>query len=87
MQDPTKLLESAANAKLIHLNESLIFPMLDKRVDMKLAELCENFKSKGEVRLADVAYISVCRDIMTDLNSVARHGDKAASVLGHNKAE
>ena len=78
------LLGSANNARLIHLNESIIFPLLHTKVEERLASLCEAFKGKGEVKLADVAYIAAVRDIITELNSKARHGDKATVTLNLN---
>jgi hypothetical protein len=83
-KETERLLNQAANAKLIHLNEQLIFPMLQARVDERLAHLCEAFKTDGTVRLADVAYIAAVRDILMELDTKARHGDRAQAKLNLN---
>lgn len=75
------LLNKAANARLIHLNEQLIFPLLQTKVEERLASLCDALKSKGEVKLADVAYIAAIRDIREELMAKARQGDQASAKL------
>ena len=79
-----KLLQSAANARLIHLNEQLLFPLLQGKIDERIASLCEALKAQGEVKLSDVAYIAACRDLLQELNSKARHGEHAAKKLNLN---
>lgn len=82
-----RLLNSAANAKLVHLNDSVIFPKLNQRAEMELASMCEEFKRLGTVKVSSIAYITAIRDLMQELNGIARHGDKAAATLGHNKID
>jgi len=84
-KDQERLLNQAADAKLIHLNDGVIFPLLKKRIDMEIADMCASFRTTGEANIASVAYIAACRDIMQELENKARHGDKAAETLGHNQ--
>lgn len=77
-----KLLQKAADAKLVHLNSNTIFPLLTRRIDETVAGMCHLLKKDGTVRTADVAYISACRDLMQELEAIARNGDKAAIRVG-----
>lgn len=79
-----KLLNQAADARLIHLNEQIIFPLLQNKIDERLASLCEAFKTDGSVRTGDVAYIAAARDILLELNTKARQGDRASDKLNQN---
>lgn len=82
--DQEKLLNKAADARLIHMNEQVLFPLLHGKVEARLASLCEQFKSDGQVRLGDIAYIAACRDILMELEAKARHGDRASAKLNLN---
>lgn len=83
-KDKERLYQAAADARLVHLNEQLIFPMLQANVEARLASLCEAFKAEGTVKLADVAYIAAVRDIQLELEAKARHGDRASEKLNLN---
>jgi hypothetical protein len=84
-KDQHRLISSAADAKLVHLNDGVIFPLLNRKIEEQIADLCETFKGTSTIKASSVAYISACRDIMRELESIARHGDRAAETLGHNK--
>lgn len=84
MEETEKLMRAAANAKLVHLNEQLLYPMLQTKVEERLASLCNELKASGTVKLADVAYIAACRDLLADLEAKARYGDKAAQKLNYH---
>jgi len=79
-----KLLSQAADAKLVRMNEQVLFPLLNRRIDQCLASLCESFKHDGSVKAYEVAYIAAVRDIMVELGQVARHGERAAEKLNLN---
>lgn len=81
MDHKEKLYQSAADARLIHLNEQLIFPLLQTKLDERLASLCEALKFEGTVKMADVAYIAAVRDIMLELKAKAGQGDRATDKL------
>ena len=81
MNNKDKLLQQAADAKLVHLNENTIFPLLQSRIDQQIADMCNRMKKDGSVTVADVAYISACRDLMVELSSIAKNGDRAAVKL------
>lgn len=87
IKEHERLLSRAADAKLIHMNEQVLFPILHKKIEQNLADLCEHFKGKNEVKMSTVAYIAACRDIIMEINSIARHGDKAAVDLDLNKLD
>lgn len=76
-----RLLSQAANAKLVHLNEQLIFPLLDRNCEQAIASLCDTFKSKGLTDPSKIAYIAACRDLKIELEAIARQGDRAVAVL------
>ena len=82
--DQQNLLNKAADARLIHMNEQLLFPILEGKVEQYLSQLCETFKDTGEVKVSAVAYIAACRDLMQELEAKARHGDRAAEKLNLN---
>jgi hypothetical protein len=79
--DKEKLLSQAADARLVHMNEHLIFPLLNKRIDMAVTELCTQLKTDGQVKLSTVAYMAACRDLATELEAIARTGDRAFNQL------
>lgn len=81
MDKHERMLSQAANARLVHLNEQLIFPLLTKRVDSAITELCHELKTTGQVKLTTVAYIAACRDLVLELEAVAREGNRAFSKL------
>lgn len=76
-----KLLSQAANARLVHMNEQLVFPLLNRNINAAVAELCHELKTTGAVSLAKVAYIAACRDLSQELEAVARTGDRAVLKL------
>ena len=80
-----RLRQQAANARLIHLNEQIIFPYLARAIDNTLAQLCSKYKADSKVDEAKVAYICACRDLLTDLEAAARHGDRAFARLQDNR--
>lgn len=79
-----KLMSEAANAKLVHLNQQIVFPLLQEKIEQQLAQMCEKFKTDGTVNPGSVAYISACRDILIELDSIARRGDRAGARLNLN---
>jgi hypothetical protein len=83
-RDDEKLLTQAADAKLVRMNEQVLFPLLVRRIEQSTADLCESFKHDGTVKVQAVAYIAALRDIMTELTQVARHGERAAEKLNLN---
>lgn len=81
MRVDEKLLAQAANAKLVHLNEQIIFPLLTVRIDQVLASICHELKHEGKVDSLKVAQIAAMKDLMQELETVARRGDLAAGKL------
>lgn len=79
-----RLLEQAADARLVHLNANTIFPLIESRIEAKLVVLSDLFKEKGEIRPADVAYIVAMRDIRLELDMIAKKGDRSAERLNLN---
>lgn len=82
-----RLHKSAANAKLLSLNESVLFPLLNKKVEQNIATLCEDFKQGKPVDLNAIAYLAVARDMVQELDSLARHGLRDAEKLGLTKPQ
>lgn len=76
-----KLRQQVANSRLVHLNEQIIFPLLQKNSEAAIAALCAEFKAKGTVDLAKVAYLTACRDLALELEAIARRGDHAVTLL------
>ncbi len=74
-------MQKAANARLVHLNEQLVFPLLQRNCESVLGQMCSEFKSSGAVSVSKLAYISACRDLIQELSSIARNGDTAAASL------
>ena len=72
-----RLLSQAANARLVHLNEQLIYPLLDRNMSVMLEHVCNEVKQKGTVDIAKIAYIAACKDLARELEAVARNGDRA----------
>lgn len=72
-----KLRQEAANARLVHLNEQLVFPLLQRNVMQTMEQMCHELKAKGTVDPCKVAYIAACRDLMTELEQIAQRGDRA----------
>lgn len=79
-----RLLEQAHNARLVHLNEQLVFPLLKRNIDSAVNQLCNELKAKGTVSLSTVAYISACKDLAGELEQIARLGDRAVIKLEIN---
>lgn len=77
-------MSQAANARLVHLNEQLIFPLLDRKIAERMAAMCEQVKKDGTASVGDVAYIAALRDLHTELIAITRQGDRASEKLGHN---
>lgn len=78
------LLRRANDARLVHMNEQLVYPILDLKVEEALAQLCLDFKMNGSVSISKVAYMAACRDLKIELEAVARTGDHAAVKLNLN---
>ena len=76
-----KLLEQAHNARLVHMNEQLVFPLLRRNIDSAVNQLCNEMKAKGTVSLSIVAYIAACKDLASELEAIARLGDRAVVKL------
>jgi hypothetical protein len=76
-----KLVSQAANARLVHMNDQVVFPLLQRNKEQALAQLCQEFKQTGQANVAHIAYISACTDLMAELEAVARTGDRAAGIL------
>ena len=76
-----KLIAQAANARLVHMNEQLVFPILSRNVNQYIDKLCHDLKVQGTIEIADVAYIAACKDLMLELASIARDGDRAFTKL------
>lgn len=78
-----KLMGQAANARLVHLNEQLVFPLLQSRIEQTLAAACFELSSTGIASVGKLAYIAACRDLIQELGAIARNGDRAVSKLDH----
>ncbi len=76
-----KMRQQAADARLVHLNEQIVFPLLQRNVDDAIAAICHELKATGQVSLSKVAYIAACRDLVIELEGIARTGDRAAGKL------
>lgn len=85
MEKEQRLHAQAANAKLVHLNEQLVFPLLQRNIDQAIISMCQELKARGVADISKVAYIAACVDLREELIAIARQGDRAVSVL--NKKE
>ena len=81
MSELDKLRNQAANARLVHLNEQVVGPLLESKVKQSLDSVCHAFKFEGKIDQFKIAYIVALKDLQAELESVARNGDKAALKL------
>lgn len=76
-QKEEKMLQQAANSRLVHLNEQLIFPLLSRNADQMLVGMIHEMKTTGRADVAKLAYIAACKDLASELERVAQTGDRA----------
>lgn len=75
------MMSEAADARLVHLNESVVFPLLQRNADNMLIAMCHQLKATGMADVGKLAYISACRDLMQELEAIANKGDRAVGRL------
>lgn len=76
-----RAMAQSGNARLVALNQSVLVPLLDAKIENGIAILCQNFKAKGQISMEQLALVSVCRDLKEDFKAIARTGEKANQVI------
>lgn len=82
-----QMLQQAANARLVHLNEQLVFPLLERNADAMLTQVCQELKLGGMPSIAKLAYIAACRDLTQELKAIAMKGDRAVIRLDEHRSK
>lgn len=77
-----KLVSQANDAKLLHLCEHTIYPLIDKLRSATVARMCSELKSGKREFLADVGYVAALTDIANELHRIQRNG-----MTAHGKLE
>lgn len=72
-----QMLQQAADARLVHLNEHVVFPLLQRNAEAMLVAMCHELKLKGVADVGKLAYIAACRDLSQELQQIATKGDRA----------
>jgi len=81
MTDEDRLRLQAQSARLIHMNEGVVFPLLKRNMEASLDRMVHEFRKSGTPLINEIAYMAACKDLMNELMNLARRGDAAVIKL------
>jgi hypothetical protein len=81
MTEEDKYRLQAQAARLVHMNEEVVFPLLKRNIDQAVGRLVHEFRKDPVPLLNEIAYIAACKDLLAELEAVTRAGNRAVIKL------
>ncbi len=82
-----KLATHMHDARLIAACDTIIYPLLETRIGMRLNIACARFREGKTDFVADIAYITGLQDLVTELKQLQTKGNRAYEKLHQNENE
>lgn len=85
MRTADKLADDLNQARIVNLSAGVLYPILNKHEEEKIAQMCAKFTNGETNFVADVASLTYIRELKRTLEVKQKQGESAAKILNKEK--